>query len=118
MWYDPLGSIKRQNFSFNKSNIHLSEPMNRTDPSETRTTSKNDSPTNFLFSETTTPYHPPLPVGNGITSISVEETSVPNPSVSGNTNSSVNIHATQETTATTRNAPVPVYWGVVLVVNP
>ncbi|CAF3523293.1 unnamed protein product [Rotaria socialis] len=92
--------------------------MNRTDPSETRTTSKNDSPTNFLFSETTTPYHPPLPVGNGITSISVEETSVPNPSVSGNTNSSVNIHATQETTATTRNAPVPVYWGVVLVVNP
>ncbi|CAF3351209.1 unnamed protein product, partial [Rotaria socialis] len=76
-------------------------PMNRTDPSETRTTSKNDSSANVVFSKTTAPYHPPLPVGNGITSISVEETSIPNPSVSDNTNSLVDIHATQETTTTT-----------------
>ncbi|CAF4650450.1 unnamed protein product, partial [Rotaria socialis] len=51
--------------------------MNRTDPSETRTTSKNDSSANVVFSKTTAPYHPPLPVANDITSISVEETSIP-----------------------------------------
>ncbi|CAF2018614.1 unnamed protein product [Rotaria magnacalcarata] len=92
---------QKEKCSFSKSIFISINHIYQSHPSQIRTMNANDSSANIVFSKTTAPYHPPLPVGNGITSISVEETSIPNPSVPDNTDPQANMHATQETTATT-----------------